>query len=319
MAADGGVSRAIVAVPLDGSAADAADAVRVLVTGADFFAFPTPSPDGTRLAWINWNHPRMPWDGTELRTGPAAGTTVAESGLVMGGPEESALAPLWRDNDSLYAASDASGWWNLYLVPLSGGAPRPVCPREEEFAEPLWQLGGRPFALLGDGRLAVTHGAGEQRLGVLDPSSGELTDPELGFRVIQGTLAVAGTTIAAVAGGPRTPWSVIATTPGGSATVLREQAVAAPDPAYLPDARQVRLVVGAPARGGMEGLCPPRQHSPPRQQSSTPSSIRRLTRTWRPRTVSSRRTSCMCTAAPPRTRCRCSTWRRSTSPAAGSA
>jgi dipeptidyl aminopeptidase/acylaminoacyl peptidase len=244
VAADGGVSRAIVAVPLDGSAAGAPDAVRVLVTGADFFAFPTPSPDGTRLAWISWNHPRMPWDGTELRVGPAAGTTVAESRLVMGGPEESVLAPLWHDPDRLYAASDASGWWNLYLVPLSGGAPRPVCPRAEEFAEPLWQLGGRPFVLLGDGRLAVVHGAGEQRLGVLDPSSGELTDPELGFRVVQGALAVSGTTIAAVAGGPRTPWSVIAATPGGSTEVLREQAVAAPDPAYLPDARQVQLSGG---------------------------------------------------------------------------
>ena len=252
VSADGGVSRAIVAVPLDGSAADEPDAVRILVTGADFFAFPTPSPDGTRLAWISWNHPRMPWDGTELRVGAAVdstgtGTTVAESRLMIGGPEESVLAPLWRDNDSLYAVSDASGWWNLYLVPLSGGAPRPLCPREEEFAEPLWQLGGRPFAALGDGRLAVVHGAGEQRLGVLDPSSGELTDPELGFRVVQGALAVSGTTIAAVAGGPRTPWSVIAATPRGPAQVLREQAVSASDPAYLPDARQVRLIGG---RGG---------------------------------------------------------------------
>ena len=249
VSADGGVSRAIVAVPLDGSAADAPDAVRVLVTGADFFAFPTPLPDGTRLAWISWNHPRMPWDGTELRVGAAVdstgtGITVAESRLMIGGPQESVLAPLWRDNDSLYTVSDASGWWNLYLVPLSGGAPRPLCPREEEFAEPLWQLGGRPFAALGDGRLAVVHGAGEQRLGVLDPSSGELTDPELGFRVVQGALAVSGTTIAAVAGGPRTPWSVIAATPRGPAQVLREQAVSASDPAYLPDARQVELVGG---------------------------------------------------------------------------
>jgi dipeptidyl aminopeptidase/acylaminoacyl peptidase len=242
---DGRAGRAIVAVPLDGSAAEATDAVRVLVSGADFFAFPTPSPDGTRLAWISWNHPRMPWDGTELRVGPASGvTSVTKAALVMGGPEESVLAPLWRDNDSLYAVSDASGWWNLYLAPLSGGAPRPLCPREEEFAQPLWQLGGRPFEALGDGTLAVVHGAGEQRLGVLNPSSGELVDVGLGFRVVEGALAVSGMTIAAVAGGPKTPWSVVRTALRGPAEVLREQAVAAPGPAYLPDPRQVKLSAG---------------------------------------------------------------------------
>jgi dipeptidyl aminopeptidase/acylaminoacyl peptidase len=244
--AGGGVRRAIVAVPLDGSAAAAADAVRVLVSGADFFAFPTPSPDGTRLAWISWNHPRMPWDGTELRVGPASGVpAAAEAALVMGGPEESVLAPAWRDDDSLYAVSDASGWWNLYLAPLSGGgAPRPVCPRPEEFAEPLWQLGGRPFAVLGDGRLAVLHGVGGLRLGVLDPSSGELADVDLGFRVVEASLAASGATVAAVAGGPRTPQSVVRTVFGGATEVLREQAVAAPDPAYLPEPRQVRLPAG---------------------------------------------------------------------------
>src|SRR5450756_484575 len=120
------VSRAIVAVPLDGSAAEAsaaddADMIRVLVSGAHFFAFPTPSPDGTRLAWINWNHPLMPWDGTELRTGPVTGTTIEESTLIMGGPTESVLAPLWRDDENLYAVSDTSGWWNLYEAAAGGG------------------------------------------------------------------------------------------------------------------------------------------------------------------------------------------------------
>ncbi len=240
----GGVRRAIVAVPLDGSAAGAPDAVRVLVTGADFFAYPAPSPDGTKLAWINWDHPRMPWDGTELRVGPATGVTVADATLVMGGPQESVLAPAWRDDESLYAVSDASGFWNLYQVAAAAGAaarPRPLCPRAEEFAEPLWWLGGRPFGILGDGRLAVAHGLGELRLSVLDPASGTLTDADWEFRVVEGALAVSGTTIAAVAGGPRIPWSVVRTSPGGAAEVLRQQAVAAPDPAYLSDPRQVQL------------------------------------------------------------------------------
>jgi dipeptidyl aminopeptidase/acylaminoacyl peptidase len=237
------VRREIVAVPLDGSAASSAEAMRVLVSGAQFFAFPTPSPDGTKLAWINWNHPNMPWDGTELRTGPASGgIDVGAATLVMGGPGESVLAPLWRDDTALYAVSDASGWWNLYEVPAAGGTPRPLHPLEEEFAGPLWQLGGRPFELLGDGRLAVLHGAGESRLGVLDPASGELTDLDLpGYRNADASLAVDGTAIAAVAGGPRIPWSVLRIAAGGGFEIMKSQPTAAPDPAYLPDARPVQL------------------------------------------------------------------------------
>ncbi len=244
------VRREIVAVPLDGSATDDAAAIRVLVHGAQFFAFPTPSPDGTRLAWICWNHPNMPFDGTELRVAPVGRdpVTVADSTLVMGGPDESVLAPAWRDDAALYTVSDASGWWNLYQVPAAGGTPRPLHPLDEEFAGPLWQLGGRPFEPLGDGRLAVLHGLGEHRLGLLDPASGELTDLDLpGYRTTHGELAVSGTTITTVAGGPRTPWSVLriaAGGTGGTAERLSKQQADAPDPAYLPDARAVRLPGG---------------------------------------------------------------------------
>ena len=90
---DGKVSRAIVAIPLDGSAAQNPAAIRELVTGADFFAFPTPSPDGSRLAWISWNHPHMPWDGTELRVAPIEDGVPAKGRLVKGSLRESVLAP----------------------------------------------------------------------------------------------------------------------------------------------------------------------------------------------------------------------------------
>jgi dipeptidyl aminopeptidase/acylaminoacyl peptidase len=252
------VRREIVAVPLDGSAASAADAIQVLVSGAQFFAFPTPSPDGTRLAWISWNHPNMPWDGTELRVASLADgpVTAADATLVMGGPEESVLAPAWRDDATLYAVSDASGWWNLYEVSAAGGTPRPLHPLEEEFAGPLWQLGGRPFEPLADGRLAVQHGLGEYRLGLLDPASGELTDLDLpGCRTTYGELAVSGTTVATLAGGPQTPWSVLRVDagrgPGGlvSVELMSMRQAGAPDPAYLPDARTVRL-----PRGQNEGV-----------------------------------------------------------------
>jgi dipeptidyl aminopeptidase/acylaminoacyl peptidase len=251
------VRRDIVAVPLDGAAADDADAIRVLVSGAQFFAFPTPSPDGTQLAWISWNHPNMPWDGTELRVAPVSGSPepdapeaghlvqVAAATLLMGGLEESVLAPAWRDESTLYVISDASGWWNLYEIAATGGTPRPLHPLNEEFAAPLWELGGRPFALLGDGRLAVQHGLGEYHLGLLDPASGELTDIDLpGCRTTHGDLAVSGTAITTVAGGPRQPWTVVRVTAGGDSVMMGGPRADAPDPAYLPDALPVRLSSG---------------------------------------------------------------------------
>jgi dipeptidyl aminopeptidase/acylaminoacyl peptidase len=265
------VRREIVAVPLNGSAVSDAAAIRVLVAGAQFFASPTPSPDGTRLAWINWNHPNMPWDGTELRVGRVSADTaagaldVADAALVIGGPEESVLAPLWRDDATLYVISDASGWWNLYEVAAAAGAaPRPLHPLAEEFAGPAWQLGGRPFERLSDGRLAVLHGLGQWRLGLLDPVSGELADVDLpGYRTTDGDLAVSGTAIVTVAGGPRTPLTVLRIAGGGDFEALSRREGPAPDPAYLPDARPVQLsggpdgvvhaIVYAPANSGAAG------------------------------------------------------------------
>src|SRR4029077_19554411 len=157
-----------------------------------------------------------PWDGTELRTGAVTGgaVAVADSTLVMGGPSESVLAPLWRDDQTLYAVSDASGWWNLYEVPAAGGRSRPLHPAEGQSAGLLWQLGGRPFGLLGDGRLAVLHGLGELRLAVLDPVSGELAGIDLpGSRTAYPQLAVSGEEVVLVAAGPRIPWSVLRVSP----------------------------------------------------------------------------------------------------------
>jgi dipeptidyl aminopeptidase/acylaminoacyl peptidase len=251
---DGKVSRAIVAVPLDGSAANDPEAIRPLVTGSDFFAFPTPSPDGKRLAWICWNHPHMPWDGTELRVAPvteagAGGTggsggqeTVGQGRLVKGGLRESVLAPVWRDNTSLYVATDWTGWWNIYQVGLTGEPPQALYPAEEEFAGPLWQLGGRPFAVLGDGRLAVVHGRGSLRLGLLDPDTSELTDLDLPMNEFGPVLSADGTAIVALAGGPAQPLSVVRVDAATSRLeVLRADLGDVPDEAYLPVPRPVEV------------------------------------------------------------------------------
>jgi dipeptidyl aminopeptidase/acylaminoacyl peptidase len=277
----GRITRAIVAVPLDGSGSDHPGAIRVLVSGSDFYAYPAPSPDGTRLAWICWDHPRMPWDGTELRVaalddgGPVSDKSQQQ--LIMGGAAESVLAPVWRDDRSLYVISDRSGWWNLYVADLLA-FPRALCPREEEFAGPLWQLGMRPYAVLDDGRIVVAHGIGESRLAVLDPDTGRLADVDLPYRVFASALSAAGQTVAAIAGGPTVPMTVIgvdvprpeADLQAGNARELSRSADSLPDAAYLPVPRPARLtgpsgsVVHAlvyppanPAVRGPEGEQPP--------------------------------------------------------------
>jgi dipeptidyl aminopeptidase/acylaminoacyl peptidase len=238
----GKVTRAIVAVPLDGSAAENPDAVREMVTGADFLAFPTPSPDGSRLAWISWNHPHMPWDGTELRVAPIENGIPAKGRLVKGSLRESVLAPAWRDNTSLYVATDWTGWWNIYQIGLTGEPPQALYPADEEFAGPLWQLGGRPFAVLGDGRLAVLHGRGGMRLGVLDPETSELTDLDVPLGEFKPTLSADGTVIAGIAGGPQEALSVVRVDAATSKLeVLRRQFEEIPDAAYLPVPRPVEL------------------------------------------------------------------------------
>ena len=233
----GKVTRAIVAVPLDGSAATDATVIRVMVTGYDFFAFPTPSPDGQWLAWICWNHPHMPWDGTELRVAPIEDGTPGKARHIKGSNRESVLAPLWRDNASLYVATDWTGWWNIYQIGLGGEPPQALYPADEEFADALWELGARPFAMLGDGRLAVRHG-----LGILDPETSELTDLELPFTEFLVGVSADGTAIAAIGGAPLSANSVTRIdTTTGSCTVLRAEISELPYPHYLPVPRQVEL------------------------------------------------------------------------------
>ncbi|TNY34460.1 S9 family peptidase [Thermomonospora catenispora] len=237
-----GVRRAIVAVPLDGSAAGDASAIRELVSGNDFYASPAPSPDGEHLAWVQWNHPRMPWDGTEVRVAALQDGRAVSPRTVKGGLTESVLAPLWRDSESLYVISDWPGWWNLYQVGLHGESPQALYPAEEEFAVPLWQLGGMPYAALEDGRLAVLHGEGDQRLGVYDPETLELTDLDLPYDDWQAALSADGSTVVGIAGNATESGAVVlldlAT---GAHQVLRREPADPPEAAYLPVPRKERL------------------------------------------------------------------------------
>ncbi|HYT09801.1 MAG TPA: S9 family peptidase, partial [Mycobacteriales bacterium] len=257
--ADGAISRSLVAVPLDGSGAREPGAVRELVGGSRFLASARPSPDGRRLAWIAWDHPRMPWDGTELRVGELGDDgTVDKVTTVLGGETESVLQPEWADDATLYAVTDRSGWWNLHRVPADGGEPVSLAPRAEEFGHPLWQLGYTTYAVLGDGRLAVRHGTDTEALGVLDPATGELTDLDLPFSSWQPSLSAAGRTVVAVAASPGEAQTVVRVDVGtGAAQRLRSALADPPDPAYLPVPRSV-TVPGPGERDVHAHVYPPR-------------------------------------------------------------
>lgn len=169
----------LVAVPLDGSAVTDPGRVRVLVSGPDFVSSPRM---GGVLAWTQWDHPRMPWDGTELWIGVVEhdqhGAPIGVSGArqVAGGPDESIVQPEWTADRQLLFLSDRTGWWNPWRD--AGDVPEPVAEVQGEIGGPQWVFGGRWFAPLPDGRLAcsVVH-SGLTGLCVVEPD-GTVLDVE---------------------------------------------------------------------------------------------------------------------------------------------
>ena len=231
---EGVVSRDLVLVPLDGSAASDDTAVKVVNDQHHFYSNPRLSPDGQRIAYTAWDHPHMPWDSTVVAVVELTDATRTER-ILTGGGEESVLQPEWADSDHLYCVSDRSGWWNLHRLTVADGTMTPLCPRDEEFGQPLWVLGETSYAVLSDGRLAVTHGVGDSRLSVLDPSTLELRELglDMGFYpeiFATGTL-VAATGTSSELGGAVVAVDVAATAP--SVDVVRASIDRLPDSAYL--------------------------------------------------------------------------------------
>ena len=154
---------------------------RVLASGADFYSTPRLSPDGSRLVWLSWNHPSMPWDGTELwiaKVGAAG--ELEESVRIAGGPGESIYQPGWSPDGTLYYVSDRDGWWKLYRAttdltdPTVTSDPSVV---SAEFGRPQWVLGTSTWACAGPSTLVAAYTrAGRWHLATIDVQNGTLTD-----------------------------------------------------------------------------------------------------------------------------------------------
>lgn len=196
---DGEAVNTIVALELAGPNADGGT---VLCAGRDFYSTPELGADG-RLAWVQWDHPAMPWDATAVLVGtlardPEQGWRLSGPVQVAGGSEESAVQPRWLPDGSLVLISDRTGWWNLYALGPDDDAPRPLCPTEAEFAGPQWVFGQTPYAVLDADRLVCSvNRLGVESVAVLTLSSGEL-DPVTAVGTGAGDLAAENGRVAAV-------------------------------------------------------------------------------------------------------------------------
>jgi dipeptidyl aminopeptidase/acylaminoacyl peptidase len=192
---EGEAENQIVALALDGVGEPA-----VLASGRDFYSFPRVSPDGAWLAWTSWDHPAMPWDGTELWLAPLADT--ADANLVSGGPTESVFQPEWDADGRLHFVSDRDGWWNLYRD--EGEVVVQLTEEEAELAHPQWLFGGSTYAFLSDGGIVcIRCEAAEERLFLLEPGAERMRDLELPYSSFGfPSLSARGTTVAFAAASP---------------------------------------------------------------------------------------------------------------------
>jgi dipeptidyl aminopeptidase/acylaminoacyl peptidase len=217
--ASGDVVNELVAVAMDGSAR-----VEVLVSGPDFVAAPRISPDGSTLAWIQWNHPDMPWDGTELWVASLSGPAVSDARRLAGGRDESLQQPEWSPSGELHVISDRSEWWNLYRV-ADDGTLAPVRTGEFEIGGPMWVFGTSAYAFRRDGAIVVDQDV-----------AGVVSEPTC-IRAWRDGVVVAG-------GSWRTETQVVAIGADGAVDVVRAARDLGLDDAFLAEPEPITFATG---------------------------------------------------------------------------
>lgn len=159
----------LVSVSLDGSGKS-----QVLVSGNDFYSSPRLSPDDTCLAWLTWNHPNMPWDGTELWVGKfGEDGSIVQSQRITGSSDESIFQPEWSPDGILHFVSDRTGWWNLYR--WQDGKAVALHEMEAEFGVPQWAFGFSTYAFISSHTIVCSFiKNGTTYLGYLETTTGRL-------------------------------------------------------------------------------------------------------------------------------------------------
>ncbi len=193
----------IASVSLDGDKGGA-----VLVSGNDFYSSPRLSPTGSRLAWLTWNHPNLPWDGCELWVAEVLGNGSLGSGeRVAGGESESIFQPEWSPAGELHFVSDRTGWWNLYR--WRDGRVEPLCEMQAEFGAPQWVFRMSAYAFESESRIICCYcQRGNWRLATLDTSTKKLEPIETPYTDIS-SLRVSPGRVLFFGGSPSEPQSIV--------------------------------------------------------------------------------------------------------------
>ncbi len=221
--------------------------VSVLASGADFYAAPRPSPDGSSLCWLEWRHPNMPWDGTTLRVATLDEAGVPGEAMTVAGDQATWVAqPRWAPDGALHFIAEPNGWMNHYRW-RGTGDPEPLAPAEIEFAPPDWVFGNADYGFAPDGSIvAVGRSGGRDRLYRIGPEPGRLDVLDETFTETM-ALAIDGDRAVLRAASPTEPTAVrefdLST---GAWTVLRRSTPAAFDPLDL----SVPETIEFPTTGG---------------------------------------------------------------------
>jgi dipeptidyl aminopeptidase/acylaminoacyl peptidase len=219
----------LVVLPADGSSDP-----RVIAAGRDFYAAPRPSPDGARLAWLAWDHPHMPFEGTDLCVGDLASDgSVTNDRRIAGSEEESIFQPEWSADGDLYFVSDRTGWSNLYVE--RAGKVQALTDEEAELGYPQWVFDLARYAFLADGRIACLFTrTAIDGLELLDPKSGKLERLGLPYSVYTPSLRSIGTRLVFAGASPtQRPEVVELDLEDGSRQVLRRSTKLELDPGYV--------------------------------------------------------------------------------------
>ena len=223
------------------------NAGKILISGNNFYSSPRLSPDNSRLAWLTWNHPNMPWDGTELWLGKlTVDGSIDEPVRVAGSMNESIFQPEWSPDGGLYFISDRSGWWNIYR--WRNKTVEPLCLKDAEFGQPQWVFSSALYGFASEGRIICSYASnGRDHLATLDTTTKALDDIECPFTAIS-QVRVAGDRVVFIGASSTEPTSIVSLhLVTRKLEVLRKSREAGVDGGYLANPRAIEF----PTEGGL--------------------------------------------------------------------